>query len=574
MRHIWKFSLLLLFVSFGFSSCHKTQVSRTTEKKKEFDQYFYQGQKDKALGLTKEAILSFEKALIYRDDAAVHYEIAKLILESTVDDFNSFRSIQDGLDHIQIALKKDGKNVWYQTLAGEINWAMGRDTDALTYFSKAIDFSENKIYAAELNMNWFVGFPDQGLALIRKLEKSYPLSIGLIQHKVDFLSGSGNFKEAAQVLIEFEKTNKPDLDFYTNGLEIIRMSQDEAQLANWQSIIFSRFPDEPSVKLIRSGILDKEGKKEESYAMLKEALFSGSISERDVQEIHDSYLELCKADPTTCIYFNEIANIIESNYTGNSYLLKMLAMSYENLGLKKEHIRVLEKMYEMDQSDPEVILEILNHAKSERNWSKCTRISSEALEMYPLNPEIYYFNGLANYKLNNYSAAQESLLTGRDLVVEDSKLLSDIQCVLGSVYFKQNIWSEAQLAFDAALIQNPQNATALNNYAYYMARKNVSLNQALSYIQVAVDLTPNSGIYSDTYGYVLFRLKRYEDAEKWLRKAFELIPDDAETAEHLGDCLFFQSHLEEAMKYWQIAVQLGSNSNTLIQKIENKKYID
>jgi len=252
----------------------------------------------------------------------------------------------------------------------------------------------------------------------------------------------------------------------------------------------------------------------------------------------------------------------------------MLAMTYNQMNSEQEHIRVLDKIYELDHSDPEVILEILNHAKAERNWNKCDRISSEAIEMYPLNPEIYYYNGLAKYKLKNYQAAQESLLTGRDLVIDDSKLLSDIQCVLGSVYYKQNIWSEAQVSFDAALIQNPENVTALNNYAYYMARKNVSLSQALSYIQVAIDLVPNSGIYLDTYGYVLFRLKRYDEAEKSLRRAFELIPEDAETAEHLGDCLFFQNKMEEALKLWQIAVQLGSNSTTLIQKIENKKYID
>jgi len=557
-----------------FFACHENKDSRTSVKKKEFDQHFYQAQKEKAAGLKQEAILSFEKALNFGNDPVVHYEIAKLILEQTLNDFSSFRSLQDAVHHIQMALKSDGKNVWYHSLAGEISWSMGNEMDALTYFSNAVNYSENKIYAAETHMNWFSAFPKEGLALIKELEKTKTLSVTLIQYKVEFLSASGNFKEASQNLIVFEKTNKPGLDFYISGLEIIRQGQDENQFSYWLNELYTRFPDEPSVKLIRSELLSQQGKKEESYMLLKEAISSGDLSESEIQEIHDSYNELCSTDPSTCKYFKEITGIIETAYSSNTNVLKMLAMTYNQLNFEQEHIRVLEKMYELDHSDPEVILEILNHAKAERNWNKCDRISSEALEMYPLNPEIYYLNGLAKYKLKNYKAAQESLLTGRDLVLDDSKLLSDIQCVLGSVYYKQNIWSEAQVSFDAALIQNPENVTALNNYAYYMARKNVSLPQAFSYIQVAIDLVPNSGIYLDTYGYVLFRLKRYDEAEKSLRRAFELIPEDAETAEHLGDCLFFQNKLEEALKQWQIAVQLGSNSTTLNQKIENKKYID
>lgn len=574
MINYLKTLLFVIVSSFVVFACRENKETRTTLKKKEFDQHFYQAQKEKAGGLKQEAILSFEKALNYGNDPVVHYEIAKLILEQNLNDFSSFRSTQEALRHIQIALKFDGRNRWYHALAGEISWSMGNEMDALTHFSNAINYSENKIHAAEMYINWFSAFPKEGLDLIKELEKSKALSVTLVQYKVEFLSALGNYKEASQNLIVFEKTNKPELDFYISGLDIIRKGQDETQLSYWLNEVYTRFPDEPSVKLIRSELLSQQGKKEESYKLLKEAISSGNLSEGEIQEIHDSYHELCLKDPSTCKYFKEIAGIIETSYSSNTNVLKMLAMTYEQLNSEQEHIRVLEKMYELDHSDPEVILEILNHAKAERNWNKCDRISSEALEMYPLNPEMYYFNGLSKYKLKNYQAAQESLLTGRDLVLDDSKLLSDIQCVLGSVYYKQNIWSEAQVSFDAALIQNPENVTALNNYAYYMARKNVSLAQALSYIQVAIDLVPNSGIYLDTYGYVLFRLKRYDEAEKSLRRAFELIPEDAETAEHLGDCLFFQNKLEEAMKQWQIAVQLGSSSTTLNQKIENKKYID
>jgi tetratricopeptide (TPR) repeat protein len=242
--------------------------------------------------------------------------------------------------------------------------------------------------------------------------------------------------------------------------------------------------------------------------------------------------------------------------------------------MPKEKLRVLEAIYAIDKTDPEVILSILKIARSERNWSKCERISDEALELYPLSPEMYYFNGVSKYKLGKLDSAEEILVTGRDIIIDDPKLLSDILSILGSVYYKKNEWSEAQLSLDAALIQNPENMSALNNYAYYMAKKNTNLNQALSYAQVANELSKNNGVYLDTYGFVLFRLKRYSDAEKAFKLAFDLLPDDAEVAEHYGDCLAVVDKIEEAMKYWQIALQLGSSSNNLKLKIESKKFIE
>ena len=43
--------------------------------------------------------------------------------------------------------------------------------------------------------------------------------------------------------------------------------------------------------------------------------------------------------------------------------------------------------------------------------------------------------------------------------------------------------------------------------------------------------------------------------------------------EHCGDIYFMTGDAEGALKYWKKALEMGSESKTLKQKIEKKKYI-
>lgn len=49
----------------------------------------------------------------------------------------------------------------------------------------------------------------------------------------------------------------------------------------------------------------------------------------------------------------------------------------------------------------------------------------------------------------------------------------------------------------------------------------------------------------------------------------------AELFEHCGDILFMLGEVDEAVTYWQKALEAGSESAELLQKkIKNKKYIE
>jgi tetratricopeptide (TPR) repeat protein len=177
-------------------------------------------------------------------------------------------------------------------------------------------------------------------------------------------------------------------------------------------------------------------------------------------------------------------------------------------------------------------------------------------------------------KLLDYQKSLELLITGRDLVIENPELLSQFYSSLGSVYFKTNNWTECENSFEQALIQNPDNATALNNYAYYLGIKKVQLDKALGIVQYAVSMQPNNAIYLDTFGFILFQKKKYQEAVSQLEIAVKLNSTDQEIWEHLGDAYFMLGNESKALECWNKALLLNPAHSKLKEKINQKKFIE
>ena len=67
-----------------------------------------------------------------------------------------------------------------------------------------------------------------------------------------------------------------------------------------------------------------------------------------------------------------------------------------------------------------------------------------------------------------------------------------------------------------------------------------------------------------------YRLGQYQDAIKWLSKAFETL-QDAEIAAHLGEALWMDGQTEKAQTIWQKGEQLDGNKELLRATIQRFK---
>ncbi|MCK4713214.1 MAG: tetratricopeptide repeat protein, partial [Marinosulfonomonas sp.] len=101
---------------------------------------------------------------------------------------------------------------------------------------------------------------------------------------------------------------------------------------------------------------------------------------------------------------------------------------------------------------------------------------------------------------------------------------------------------------------NPNQPQVLNYLGYSLLEKNIKLDEALQMIERAVSAVPNDGYITDSLGWALYRLRRFEEAVGYMERAAELMPVDPIVNDHLGDALWAVGRKLEAEFQWRRAM--------------------
>ena len=125
----------------------------------------------------------------------------------------------------------------------------------------------------------------------------------------------------------------------------------------------------------------------------------------------------------------------------------------------------------------------------------------------------------------------------------------------------------------AALRLNPRDATALNNYAYYLSLRNARLNDAAKMSKESLKIRPNEGTFLDTYGWILYQQGNYREALEYIRKAVDANPNEADPTlwEHLGAVQYKMGDKDAAIVSWKKAKERGSENVHIDKMIAERK---
>jgi tetratricopeptide (TPR) repeat protein len=125
----------------------------------------------------------------------------------------------------------------------------------------------------------------------------------------------------------------------------------------------------------------------------------------------------------------------------------------------------------------------------------------------------------------------------------------------------------AEADFRRILVAEPDNVNALNALGYTLADRTTRYAEALEMIDRARAAEPDSAAIIDSYGWVLYRLGRLEEALVELRRAYAL-QKDPEIASHLGEVLWMLGRKDEARRYFDEARRLDPENRSLKRALE------
>ncbi|MCM1336770.1 MAG: tetratricopeptide repeat protein [Candidatus Amulumruptor caecigallinarius] len=197
-----------------------------------------------------------------------------------------------------------------------------------------------------------------------------------------------------------------------------------------------------------------------------------------------------------------------------------------------------------------------------------------ALRYFPDDARLLLMLGGVLQQQERYPEAMKALTHAMESTDSaDLKTLSMIKTSIGDVNYASGDKAKAFTDYRAALELDPDNNTALNNCAYYLACEGKDLDQALEMARKALAENPDSPTTLDTYAWVLFKLKKYDEALTAISRVLDLLPDEerhGEELDHAGDINFMNGNRAEALKYWKEALKLDKDNELLRRKVKER----
>src|SRR5690606_23883213 len=111
------------------------------------------------------------------------------------------------------------------------------------------------------------------------------------------------------------------------------------------------------------------------------------------------------------------------------------------------------------------------------------------------------------------------------------------------------------------------NATALNNYAYYLSVNNLELEKAYEMSKKSLEFEPDNASYLDTLGWIYYLMEDYENALTYISSAAEK-GGSPTVFEHLGDVYDKLGNDEKAQEWWGKSFDSDPERIHLLEKLE------
>ncbi len=320
--------------------------------------------------------------------------------------------------------------------------------------------------------------------------------------------------------------------------------------------------------------LDKKNEAVEYFAkVFGEGASSDAVSLRSQVEGHlnapslDNSLSL---EAGISYAFYAIADILKDEADPNTALLYVRLAQYLNEKSQKAVLLAADLLEQMGQYD----LAVAEYAKispsssyflsSELGRAGALRAGGKteaALEvLYFLSREFadtgIVYNSLGDFLRleERYSEAKVAYDKAVDIYRGKNNITWVILYARGITHERLEEWDKAESDFRNALTINPDQANVLNYLGYSLIDRGEKLDEAMTMIEKAVSIQPESGYIVDSLAWGLFKLGRYETAIPHMEKASELMPVDPIVTDHLGDLYWAVGRQMEAKFQWRRAL--------------------
>ena len=452
---------------------------------------------------------------------------------------------------------------------------------------------------------------DKAAALLEKMVTRFPSKQDPLFSLLDIYSRQEKYNDVISTLNRLEKRLGKNEQLSMEKFRIyLQMKDDKKAFQEIESLV-QEYPMDMRYQVILGDVYLQNGKKQEAYDAYQKvlavepdnpmALFSmASYYEQTGQkELYQQQLDTLllnkkvTSDTKISVMRQVIAENEQSSAKDSTQVIALfdrmmkqdmddpqIPMLYSQYLLSKnmeqEAVPVLEQVVDLDPTNKAARLMLVSAAVKKEDYKQIIKVCEPGIEATPDALELYYYLAIAYHQAEQGDSVLSVCNRALEHITPDTRkeVISDFYSIMGDIYHTKKQMTEAYAAYDSALVYNPSNIGALNNYAYYLYVERRDLDKAEEMSYKTVKAEPNNSTYLDTYAWILFEKGNYAEARIYIDNAMKNDGEKSDViVEHCGDIYFMTGDVEGALKYWKKALEMGSESKTLKQKIEKKKYI-
>ena len=452
---------------------------------------------------------------------------------------------------------------------------------------------------------------DKAVTLLEQMVVRFPAKQDPLFNLLDLYGRQEKYDEVISTLNRLEKRMGKNEQLSMEKFRIyLQMKDDKKAFQEIESLV-QEYPMDMRYQVILGDVYLQNGKKQEAYDVYQKVLaaepdnpmaifsmasyYKQTGQEELYQQQLDTLLLNKKVTPDTKV--GVMRQMIVENEQADKDSTQIIAlfdrimkqeqddpqipMLYAQYLLSKnmesESVPVLEQVVDLDPTNKAARMMLIGAAVKKEDYKQIIKVCEPGIEATPDALEFYYYLAVAYNQAEKPDSVISICKRALEHTTADSKkeIVSDFYSILGDMYHTQKQMKEAYAAYDSALVYNPSNIGALNNYAYYLSVERRDLDKAEEMSYKTVKAEPNNATYLDTYAWILFEKGSYAEARIYIDNAMKSEGGDKSDVivEHCGDIYYMTGDVDGALTYWKKALEMGSESKTLKQKIEKKKYI-
>jgi len=560
------FKYILLLIGFILSFTVNAQDISTSDKDKEAMDVFLDAEKSKMLTNYPEAIRLYKKTLSIDDeyDPAM-FQLAHLyILE---------QRYEEALYWAEKAYQLDQKNTWYAFLLIDLYRNSYQIGKAIVVYNTLLEENPaNTEYLFNLsNLYLAVEDTDNAIKCLNKIEELEGVSEKTaLQKKAIFLQ-ENDFDSAIETMKALHEVF-PQKESYCSMIAELYMQNNQADEAIlWYKKVLEINPNDPYIQITLADYYSKQDDLESAYKYLKEGYANPHLDIDTKIRVLMGYFEAGTSNTMMKSRTYELTEILVKTHPDEAKSHAIYGDLLFNDSLYSKASSEFEKVVAIDSSRYAVWEQLLYSLSMENRYEEMANYSERAIALFPAMDFPYYINAIANFQLG-HTKKVISVLETAVYFASNNDILEQYYMFLGDAYHEEGQVEKAYESYEKCLNINPNNSFVLNNYAYYLTLEKKQLPKAKEMAALAVKTAPNPNNL-DTYGWVLYELGDYQEAQKYIQQAIDTdTTGSAVTLEHLGDVYFKLGETKNARKYWKKAKKMGGDSESLMQKIKTGLY--